>query len=25
MVALLAMVTGWFRVRSRAKREGSPA
>ena len=25
MVALHAMVTGWFRVRSRAKREGSPA
>jgi hypothetical protein len=25
MVALLAMVVGWFRVRSRAKRHGSPA
>jgi hypothetical protein len=25
MVALLAMVVGWFRVRSRAKKHGSPA
>ena len=25
MVALLAMVVGWFRVRSRAKKHESPA